>query len=470
MRFLHAELAARYRESRRERYDAASYRRDATFSAFIKDYPALLGTCQRQLPPIPLDAASGVTPPAPACDCQRNLLSALSEQHGDALPRTLPCEHYRCDPVIIGLCNKKFHDGALIPFTSGDAAAGGGQVTSGQTGQPMIVARTVEGNHMRQHRGGGRSNQREIDVITQEVIPRYCPGVAQAGIGATTPCRHQAAKAADVPDQAEAGTVHKFQGRQKQVVILATVLDETWRGRTGHALVDDPQLINVAASRAVRRFILVTNFGMLPTSRHIRDLAGYVGYHSPGDEVTGSAVASVSDLLYQACSRRLRPLAARLRNELKYKSEDIIWTVLQDILAEPAYAHLTVIPQVLLRNPVPDPATLTLAQLAYVRHRAPVDFIAYNRVTDQPLLAIEVDGFAFHETSPSSGNETHAKTRSWPPARCRCCGWRPPAAAPQRIRRELDNAEACARTRHTRPHCRRSASIRAGCGSGAQRS
>lgn len=123
VRFLHAELAARYRESRRGRYDAASYRRGATFSAFIKDYPALLSTChslresladgylldyliideasqvnlllaglamscarrvvvvgdQRQLPPIPLGAASGLTPPAPAYDCQRNLLSALSE-------------------------------------------------------------------------------------------------------------------------------------------------------------------------------------------------------------------------------------------------------------------------------------------------------------------------------------------------------------------------------------------------------
>ena len=32
----------------------------------------------------------------------------------------------------------------------------------------MIVVRTVEGNHMRQYREGGRSNQREIDVIDEE--------------------------------------------------------------------------------------------------------------------------------------------------------------------------------------------------------------------------------------------------------------------------------------------------------------
>ena len=63
--------------------------------------------------------------------------------------------------------------------------------------------------------------------------------------------------------------------------------------------VDDPQMINVAVSRAIQRFILVTNYDMLPTSRHIRDLVGYIRYHNPGDEVIDSAVVSVFDLLYQ---------------------------------------------------------------------------------------------------------------------------------------------------------------------------
>ena len=101
-------------------------------------------------------------------------------------------------------------------------------------------------------------------------------------MGVTTPYRHQVTKAADGLDQTEADTVHKFQGRQKQVVILTMVLDETWRGRTGPAFVDDPQLINVV---------------------------------------------SVFDLLYRAYSRRLRSLATRLRRELKYPSEDTSVTV-----------------------------------------------------------------------------------------------------------------------------------------------
>jgi very-short-patch-repair endonuclease len=475
VQFLHSELAARYQESRRTRYRADSYRRGMTFSKFIKDYPALLSTChslrdsiadgylldyliideasqvnlllaglamscaryvvvvgdQQQLPPITIGAANGLMPPVPAYDCQHNLLASLSELYGANLPRTLLCEHYRCNPVIIGFCNKKFYGGELIPYTSSGAE------------RPMIVVRTVEGNHMRQHREGGRSNQREVDVIAQEVIPEYCRGFAGTDIGVTTPYRRQASKAADVLDQTEADTVHKFQGRQKQVVILTTVLDETWRGRTGLAFVDDPQMINVAVSRAIQRFTLVTNYDMLPTSRHIRDLVGYIRYHNPGEDVVDSTVVSVFDLLYRAYSQRLRPLAARLRKELKYPSEDIIWTVLHDIIAEQRYAHMTVSSQVLLRNLLPDLSRLTLAQRAYIQHRASVDFVVYNRITNQSLLAIEVDGFAFHENSPDQRARDAVKdeildAHQMPLLRLPTTG----SQEHQQIRQALDNAEA----------------------------
>jgi hypothetical protein len=86
---------------------------------------------------------------------------------------------------------------------------------------------------------------------------------------------------------------------------------------------------------------------------------------------------------------------------MTYKSEDIVWTALHDILAENRYAHLTVGHQVLVRNLLVDLGRLTPRQETFVRHRASVDFVVYNRVTNYPLLAIEVDGFAFHENNPA---------------------------------------------------------------------
>ncbi len=472
---LRAHLGARYRSRSRTTYQEDSYR-GAAFTDFVKDYPVLLSTChsvrasigdghlldyliideasqadllvaglalsccrnlvvvgdQRQLAPIALDAAADLVPPRPAYDCrQHNLLSSLAEVYGDDLPRTLLREHYRCDPVIIGFCNKKFYGGELIPYTTGGAE------------RPMIVVRTAEGNHMRQHRGGGRSNRREVEVIEREVIPRYCAEVATTDIGITTPYRRQADRATDVLDQIEADTVHRFQGRQKEVAILSTVLDETWRGRTGLPFVDDPRLINVAVSRAIRRFILVTNHAMLPTSRHIRDLVGYIRYHDLDEGVVDSAVVSMFDLLYSAYSDRLRSLAARLKNELKYRSEDIVWTALHGILAEQQYAHLTVGHHVLLRNLLADLSRLTSRQQTMVRRRASVDFVVYNRVTNHPLLAIEVDGFAFHENNPAQLERDEVKNEileahQMPLLRLATTG----SGEDQRIRRALDAAEA----------------------------
>lgn len=435
IRALRAGLQERYAQLERVEFNEEKFRQ--RFNMFVRDYPVILSTChslrrslrsgflldyliideasqvsllaaglalacarnvivvgdQCQIQHIADEAACDRTAPAPMREYdyrQHSILSSLIELYGDTLPRTMLREHYRCDPAIIGFCNKKFYDGQLIPFTSADSSA-----------QPLQVVRTVEGNHMRQHRGGGRSNQREIDVIIEEVLPQYCEDIPHKKIGITTPYRRQADKVTDaLIDSIQADTVHKFQGRQKRAIVMTTVLDETWRGRAGVKFADDPHLVNVAVSRAAKRFVLVTNHDMLSKSRHLRDLIGYIQYHNPGQCVVDSMVVSVFDLLYRDYSARLRPLAERIRGEMKYKSEDIIWTVLNDIFSEPPYNDLCAASQVLLHNLVPEPNHLTPEQIAYVRNRASVDFVVYNRITNQLVQVIEVDGFAYHENNP----------------------------------------------------------------------
>jgi very-short-patch-repair endonuclease len=386
----------------------------------------------QQLPHIASSVADGLSPPQPSYDYgDQSILKSLSGVFGDELPRTLLREHYRCDPAIIGFCNKSFYGGGLVPYTS-----------SGRQ-PPMVVVRTSEGNHMRRHRAGGHSNQREIDVIPEEVIEQFCSEFADADIGITTPYRLQADKVGGVLDQLESDTVHGFQGRQKKVIILTTVLDETWRGRLGLRFVDDPHLVNVAVSRAAELFILVTNHDLLPASRHLRDLIGYIGYQSPDHQVTDSGVISVFDLLYREYSERLGPLARRLGNEMEYKSEDIIWTVLGALLGEQQYSHLQVAHHVLLRNLLTDLNGLTARQQSFVRHRASLDFVLYNRMTNDPVLAIEVDGFAFHENNPDQLARDAVKeeilgARGLPLLRLSTTG----SGEERRIRQALDDAES----------------------------
>ncbi|WP_364323207.1 DUF2726 domain-containing protein [Paenarthrobacter nitroguajacolicus] len=147
--------------------------------------------------------------------------------------------------------------------------------------------------------------------------------------------------------------------------------------------------------------MLVTNNEMLPKSRHLRDLVHFIRYRNPENGVFDSNVLSVFDLLYREYSALLRPLAARLRNSSTYTSENIIWTLLSEILEDELFSDLAVAPQVLLKNLLRDPAMLTSQQASFVQKRASLDFVVYNRVTNMPVLAIEVDGFAYHENNPA---------------------------------------------------------------------
>jgi hypothetical protein len=127
--------------------------------------------------------------------------------------------------------------------------------------------------------------------------------------------------------------------------------------------------------------LLVTNHSMLPTSRNLRDLIGYIEYHDHGETVD-SAVVSVFDLLSRDYSARLQPLAMRLETSRPYKSENIMLTLLHEILAEDPYTDCLVACQVLLRNLLPDLTRLTPEQAAYARRRASIDFVIYNKDHD----------------------------------------------------------------------------------------
>lgn len=183
---------------------------------------------------------------------KHNILSSVIELYGNKLERTILREHYRCHPVIIGYCNQKYYNDQLIPFTSRELSS-----------VPMLIYETAEGNHMRKVTEGnakGNYNQRELEVTVEEVLKANGNIDKFEHIGFITPFRLQADKAGELlNEKVESDTVHKYQGREKEVMIMSTVLDNKRSGYMGMRFVDDPKLINVAVSRAVKQFILVTN-------------------------------------------------------------------------------------------------------------------------------------------------------------------------------------------------------------------
>ncbi|WP_081395181.1 AAA domain-containing protein [Actinomyces naeslundii] len=369
----------------------------------------------KQLGPIfdkKLESAS-ISPPLPAYDVTaHSILSSVTELYGQELPRTMLREHYRCAPEIIEFCNKMFYDGELISMKSRK---------SNDKWPALMVRKTAPGNHMRTLRRAltkGTYSQREIDLV-EELLGGVVDGVdfrsilegedsgSDYALGVTSPYRLQADRLGEAINRTGAApefsslseTIHKFQGRGANVMVLSTVVDESRNGHMKLGFVDDPRMINVAVSRAREKFILVTNHNEVPRSKVIKALIDYVRYQDP-DQVTESGVLSVFDLLYQEYSERLSEFASRVHGGSKYKSENIVWTLLKDVLKDPAYDLLEVVSQVRLRDLMPDTDRLNERQKKFVRSTSAVDFAIYHKVSKRMLLAIEVNGTEYHEDNP----------------------------------------------------------------------
>lgn len=323
-----------------------------------------------------------------------SILSSLMAVYGGKLPAVTLREHYRCHPQIIEFCNQKYYNGALIAYTKPKSEE-----------CPLILYKTVEGNHMRRVTRGtskGVYNQREIDVIVNEILKNpYLEGRYE-DIGIVTPYRKQADQmAGEVGPSIESDTVHKYQGREKNTIIMSTVLDSSWDGQRGIAFIDDPQMINVAVSRAIDKFVLVTDHDLFfKRGEHIGDLIRYMQYSTLDENEVESRIVSVFDLLYQRYSAKLLPLRAKMNPKASYQSEEALRLLLEEILEQPEYSRYGYTQGVLLQNLLNDTELLTEDEAVFVGNRASLDFVVFYQQDKSCIFAIEVDGFAFHENQP----------------------------------------------------------------------
>ncbi|MDO5619432.1 AAA domain-containing protein [Kocuria sp.] len=356
-----------------------------------------------------------IVPPNDGYDVVRhNILSSVIEVYGANVPQTQLREHFRCPPAIIEFCNKMFYDGELIPIeTRHEGAAREAE---------MLIFLLAPGNHARRLTHGnvkGTYNQREIEVIRDEVLTAQNvldaslknsassgDGVADLDIGVASPYRLQANRLSVSLNAAEktithdaADTIHRYQGRGVKTMVLSTVIDESWVGRTGAKFVDDPRMVNVAVSRAKSKFIVVVHHDELPKTKYLSALVDYIRYQDP-QQVVQSEILSVFDLLYAEYSERLNEFAAKIEKITPYDSENSVHAALVEVLCEDRFCHLSVVSQVRLKNLLPALDLLDDEQKRFVNTVASVDFAIYHRVTNRLVLTVEVDGFSFHENCP----------------------------------------------------------------------
>lgn len=287
------------------------------------------------------------------------------------IPVTLLREHYRCHPKIIEFCNQHFYNGELVAMTDDNGED-----------NVLQVVQTVEGNHAR-----GHFNQREIDVIVQEVLPQCADS---GSIGIITPYRQQADEINKALGKDIASTVHKYQGRECDTIIMSMVDNKPTE------FSDDSNLLNVAISRAKTHLYVVTNSNEMPKESNLAQLIDYVRYNN--FEVRQSEVSSVFDLLYkQYTSQRLDSLANKPVVS-DYISENLFYNTLMEAITALGLVHIDVLCHYPVVRFISDWSLLTEEEKAFASNRlSHVDFLVYNSLTKRPLLVIEVDGWYYHK-------------------------------------------------------------------------
>lgn len=306
---------------------------------------------------------------------KQNILNSLKSLYGNKVKSVLLKEHYRCHPTIIGFCNKKYYNNNLVVMTDGD-------------NYPFrIIETNIAGEK-------DNYNQRQIDETDFYIRENYSANYTKVGVVA--PYRkHADMLQKKLPDGAEADTIHKFQGREKDVIIFNTV-----RSKIGE-FIDNPNLINVAVSRAVKEFIVVKPESMeLPHGTNIGDMIRYICYTTNTNEaIVKGSICSVFDLLYKEYNKVFVSFLSSNKNIKGSAAEIIMHKLLSDniLLNNAQFSSIDMVREYCLRDLVRNFEPFTEDEIHFIRNNSRIDFLLYNKIDKTPVLAIEVDGVSFHD-------------------------------------------------------------------------
>lgn len=308
------------------------------------------------------------------------------------VPSTLLREHYRCDPQIISFCNKRFYDNQLI-----------------------VMTEHKEGNFIKiikhpPHSEFMFKNEREAQSVVSEIIPELRKG----STGIMAPYNNQINLLSSCllnNKEYVIQTIHKFQGKECDCVIFCTVNDEITK--LSDRFINSPNLINVAISRAKKYlYILISDKILSQGNAILRDLTKYCEFYCNDTVVLDSQIYSVFDLLYKDYLPILNKMSRKLLKISKYKSENIIATVIDDIIKNDkrfsalSFEHNLPLKFILKTDNIHDND-----DLKFVNNIAThCDFVIYNTLDKSIELIVEVDGITYH-TKPKQKRRDLRKDR-----------------------------------------------------------
>ena len=178
-------------------------------------------------------------------------------------------------------------------------------------------------------------------------------------IGIVTPYNNQVdAFNRQVEGGIKAGTIHKYQGRENDAIIMSVVDNQVT------AFADDANMLNVAVSRAKKKFCLVMTGNEQEKHGNITDLLDYIAYNNCA--ITKSKLSSIFDYLYEQYTKQRMAFIENHPQISEYVSENLTYAMLNEIIAsDNRYNALKVLCHVPLRQIVKDTSLMNEEEMQY---------------------------------------------------------------------------------------------------------
>lgn len=155
----------------------------------------------------------------------------------------------------------------------------------------------------------------------------------------------------------------------------------------------------VLALSCARNVVIVGDLEQLPNVLTQSDIctSDAIWQQYNNFEVIQSRVRSVFDMLYKGYAEQRRAYLQKHRQISEYDSENLIYAVIRRVLSEEPFSAIGCAVHVSLAALVKDYAPLTEDERGYARNPLThIDFLLFGQMDKPPILAIEVDGTAFH--------------------------------------------------------------------------
>ena len=273
--------------------------------------------------------------------------------------------HYRCAKKIIEFNNRKYYNNKL-------------EIKS----QPGVLAESLVYKNVEDNYAGDRNTApKEAAVVVQ-----YVEEHPDQKIGIITPFVNQKEliakelKTHGLEDNVTCGTVHAFQGDEKDVILFSLALTDQTSEKTYGWLKNNKELINVATSRARDQLVVVSNDGALDRLRTPGedDLYELVDYVRSNGETHITSVGAASRAL------GIKPYSS--------KTEEAFLMNLNHAMSNIFLSGRKC--SIKKEVPISQVFQENIDEYNSLFYTGRFDFVVYEKVGRQeyPILAIELDG------------------------------------------------------------------------------